>query len=1498
MSRLVTIDAEVYESLQQEVIQLRQEVSDRKRAQLQLQEILRQLTENIPDCFFIGTVDQSRFFYISPAYETIWGQSLDSLYQNPLGWRDAIHPEDRDRASAATQPGQGSGQLEYRIIRPDGAIRWISTRTWPMLQFEGEGNLIVGLAQDVTSEKLAEQALRQSEQRYQTIINSIYSIIWEVSLHPYQTTFISQPVEEILGYPQTYWLEQGFWQNHIHPDDREWVMQYRMAAIEQHRDHTLEYRLIAADGRVVWLRDNVRVVVENQQAVKLLGTTIDITERKQAEAMLRQREALLNEVQAIGRVGGWELEIDLNRQQIITAVWTDEMYRIHELPSNTNQIPVLTSLESYFSFYPSHVQPEIIEAFQTIFATGQPLDLEVPFITAKRRHCWVKITAKVAFRHDDTVRLVGCLMDITQAKQAELDLRQLNEELEHRVAIRTADLRHRTEEIEALCYAFPDLVFRVAADGTYLELKTRGTEDLYIELQNLIGRRVQDVLPAPVGQECYKVIQQALHTQTLASLEYSLMIAESEQHFEVRIVPLHAKQVIAIVRNISDRKQAEESLQQSKARLQRLVASLPDAVFQYVIHPNGSKMKAYASPRYQEIYGVTPEAIMQDPDLLWSLIHPDDFERVQQAVMDVVAQPQRLDVEFRSYTRSGELKWIRAIAQAERQTNGDVVLDGIELDITEQKQVDAALRQSEARLQRVLQHMPVLLDAFDEAGNIIVWNQECERVTGYTAGEMVGNPNAMKWLYPNVAYRQQMMLTNAVRGNRYRNWEWELTCKDGTTRTIAWSNVSGQCPIPGWSNWAIGVDVTERKQAERALQESEERFRRMFEDTSIGIALCSSEGHFIRVNPAFCQLLGYIEAELMEMNFRQITHPDDLEREEVLITQCVHQGHNHYQIEKRYLKRSGETIWVNASISMIRGDAEQDCYGMAIVKDISDRKRTQDALQLSRDLFEAVFQESADVIFLVDPETRLILDSNRRSIELFEANSKADLIGLPGHLLQVEPYTTTERDRVWSHLLEQGIWTMEREFQTYRGHRFWGSFAAKLIQVAGRQMSLVRITDISDRKQAERILEQRIQRERLIKTISLQIRQSLELEQILATTVTEVRELLQADRVLIFRLPANHVGHVIQESVAPEIPATIDMLFPDEHFPEECYAFYCQGFARIVQNALNDEWGECLSKFMGQIGVKSKIVAPIVQQIIEPESEVSKLQESTSSTVTPYLWGLLIAHTCSEERQWQPSEVDLLQQLATQVGIAIQQADLYSQLRKELVQREILLKEIHHRVKNNLQIVSAMLGLQSESVQHPAIRSVLEDSETRLQAMALIHETLYQSSNLRQLNFSDYVQRLVSSILMLNHVHSESIHLTYRLESISLNLETAIPCGLLLNELVTNVIKHAFPDHREGEVRIELIRTSGNAARSGAKTDQSLTLVSRQFRSSEQLYVLSVQDHGIGMPENFDLANLKSLGLKIACDLTVQLRGRLELKTGQGTKFTLTFAELMYLKRF
>lgn len=266
-------------------------------------------------------------------------------------------------------------------------------------------------------------------------------------------------------------------------------------------------------------------------------------------------------------------------------------------------------------------------------------------------------------------------------------------------------------------------------------------------------------------------------------------------------------------------------------------------------------------------------------------------------------------------------------------------------DISKQKKTEVELRTIGTRLRKVVENMPVMMDAFDADGNIVVWNRECERVTGYGAEEIVGNAKAMAMLYPDDAYRERMMKEWKERGNDYRNWEWEVTCKDGSKRIISWSNISGRMPIPGWETWGVGMDVTQRKQVERALSESEEKYRKLVESANVAILAADAEtGLLLEVNRRAEELLGYSAEELIGMP-QSILHPRDQEEKYRMIFQRDVQA-KRFDTEKDDLfaqHKSGRLIPIRITSSVTKVGERRIIQG--IFHDLSGQKRAEEQVR-------------------------------------------------------------------------------------------------------------------------------------------------------------------------------------------------------------------------------------------------------------------------------------------------------------------------------------------------------------------------------------------------------------------------------------------------------------------------------------------------------------------------------------------------------------------------
>lgn len=212
------------------------------------------------------------------------------------------------------------------------------------------------------------------------------------------------------------------------------------------------------------------------------------------------------------------------------------------------------------------------------------------------------------------------------------------------------------------------------------------------------------------------------------------------------------------------------------------------------------------------------------------------------------------------------------------------------------------------------------------------------------------------------------------------------------------------------------------------------------------------------------------------------------------------------------------------------------------------------------------------------------------------------------------------------------------------------------------------------------------------------------------------------------------------------------------------------------------------------------------------------------------------------------------------------------QLKSSLKEKDVLIKEIHHRVKNNMQIICSLLNLQSRQVADDEVAvNVLKESQNRIKVMAMLHEKLYQSKDLSSIKFRGYVEKLVSNLFYSYNIPISRVKPMIKIEDIELNIETGVPCGLIISELVSNSLKHAFPGGRGGEVRVV-------------------------FKTHDDKYELMISDNGIGFPEDIDYKHTDSLGLQLVNNLVDQLEGEIKLDRSQGTAFKIIFEKIVYQK--
>jgi len=852
-------------------------------------------------------------------------------------------------------------------------------------------------------------------------------------------------------------------------------------------------------------------------------------------------------------------------------------------------------------------------------------------------------------------------------------------------------------------------------------------------------------------------------------------------------------------RRLAGRQLAEKALRESEDRFRRLAENAPDLIYRYRLTPVPGF--EYVSPAVTAMIGYTPEEHYADPDLGFKLLHRDDRAHVE--ILRNSPPTGVTDLTLRWLHKDGSMIWTEQRLMPIADEDGHIVaIEGVVRNITRRKQAEQAWRESEMRFHSMADTAPVLLWMADPDQRCSFFNKGWLEFTGRKIEQELGD-GWMENIYPDDRSHALETYRTAFAARREFKIEYRFKRRDGEYRWLLNTGTPRWMADGGFAGYLGScLDITEHRQIEDSLRQSEERYRTLIERLSDGVYRSTPEGKFIEVNPAMAKMLGYAgKEELMAIEIKKQLYFEEGERK-VVVDKLQRAGGEEIDVF-RLRHKDGHEIWVEDHGRLITDAAGKVIYHEGILRDIGVRRRTEEALRESEARYRSVIGALAEGVVLFGADGSII--ASNASAERILGLSAAQLQGRhatnpPWRAIHEDgtPFPVATHPATISLDTGQSCANVVMGIHKPGGELAWISINSQPLLRPGEARPYAVVAsfyDITERKWAEEALRESEERYRLLAENSL-----------------DLIELIDLDGNVMYASPSHYyvIGYTPNELVYQN-------LFSFVHHDDVPQAL------AAINGLFNSTTRKTIELRLHQKNGEWIVMEALLSGIPGPGNAVHRILFSARDIT------------------------------------ARQQAEEH--LKSSLKEKEVLLKEIHHRVKNNLQIISSLLNLQSGYIQDPHAGEMFKESRNRVKSMALIHERLYQSKDLARIDFAEYVRNLTTHLFRSYGVNTHAVGLKIGVDKILLDIDTAIPCGLIINELVTNSLKYAFPPGVAGEIHINLQRENNG----------QLALV--------------VSDNGAGLPPDFDFQKTDSLGLQLVSTLTDQLEGRIQLERGSGTTF-------------
>ena len=749
------------------------------------------------------------------------------------------------------------------------------------------------------------------------------------------------------------------------------------------------------------------------------------------------------------------------------------------------------------------------------------------------------------------------------------------------------------------------------------------------------------------------------------------------------------------------------------------------------------------------------------------------------------------------------------------------------------------LQESESKFRTLAENIKTVIYTIDETGSFTYTNPMGELITGYKLDELK-NMKFYDIVHPDFREEAKSKGFSRLKGKvPTPNYSLKIITKQKQEK---WIDVSNGILLLNGKPFILGsaTDITERKRTEEKLLESEERYRTLQSNVPVCIFRITLEGKILSVNQYMVKMFGYNSIEEMQKLPAVKIYKNPLDRKR-MIEMIEKEGYIiDYEVE--LVRKNGSVLWGSLNSRIIKDENGKSIYQDGIIRDITEKKKAQFIQDVIYNVSTAInkTEELDDLFKIIHNELAKIIVVRNFYIALYD--KKTNIITAPYYIdkfKKVVPKPQQLKNGITAYVIRKGkslFLTPEIRNELVEAGEIadveWKSkiWLGVPLMIGKKVIGAMAVQSYEDNN----LYSENDQT--ILEIVSDQIALAVNKKR----ADSSIRDSERFSRAIIDSSPLgisarDQNGALL---IANEAWRKIWGLSEDEIIND----------FRSRKKLTFDERDDYLDKYKDEV----KNIYLKGGELYIPELKLLGKKKITQSTwISQYFYAI------KDENDKVDKVVIITEDITTR-----KQNEMVIQ--SSLREKDVMLKEIYHRVKNNMQVISSLLKLQSNHVKDQSTLELFKESQNRVRSMSLIHEKLYLSENLEKINFDNYIRSLGTYLFSSYSVNPYDVKLNVNASNVFLDINKAIPLGLMVNELVSNALKHAFKEGNSGEVDIRLERTRNN-------------------------FILTIANDGRKFPDKIDLEQTKSLGLQLVKALAEQLHGKVILKRFPRTIFTIKF---------